>query len=108
MKSHRKEKAYGPSPSNNYTSGRGFAGWRSRRAAKKNQRNNQDAEMAGGLAPDNRHSVETGLSGNTMAPQDQGYVNSYERNATHKPIGGAEYAPPTGHPNTYTAGNTNF
>ncbi|KAI9728042.1 MAG: hypothetical protein M1834_007856 [Cirrosporium novae-zelandiae] len=55
---HKREKAYGPSPANNYTSGRSRGKFWQRK-----KRNTYDAEMAvaGGLRP----SAETGLTGST-------------------------------------------
>lgn len=65
---HKKEKRYGPSPSNNYTSGLGRRGqfWR------RNKRNTRDAELATtGLASDKhayRPSADTGYTGSTVNP----------------------------------------
>ncbi|KAF2768068.1 hypothetical protein EJ03DRAFT_328628 [Teratosphaeria nubilosa] len=86
VRSHKKEKRYGPSPDNNYTSGlgkkRGFFG-------KKNKNANKDTELgmtgtavgagagAGGLAaghPDTRPSHDTAYTGSTMAGNN-GLVN---------------------------------
>ena len=71
---HKKEKRYGPSPSNNYTSGPG----KKRGFFNRKSKSNKDAELgptgtavgAGGLAaghPDTRPSHETGYTGSTAA-----------------------------------------
>merc|ERR1712058_22066 len=67
---HQKEKRYGPSPSNNYTSGTGRRPFwkRNRKAA----RGTRDAEMATTAASPGHHgttvrpSHETGMTGSTM------------------------------------------
>lgn len=72
VRRHKEEKRYGPSPSNNYTSGSG------RRFGFGRKNKNKDAELgptgtavgAGGLAaghPDTRPSHETGYTGSTAA-----------------------------------------
>ncbi|KAJ4297964.1 hypothetical protein N0V90_005863 [Kalmusia sp. IMI 367209] len=96
---HKKEKRFGPSPANNYTSGRskGFFGRR-----KANRGGLRDPEMsagAGTLAPgthDVRPSHDTAYTGSTVAPN-----GVYE--PTHKPITGGYHTAPTG---TYATHNT--
>ncbi|KAI9718648.1 MAG: hypothetical protein M1828_006656 [Chrysothrix sp. TS-e1954] len=83
---HRKEKAYGPSPANNYTKGRGNRKFWQR----KNKNANRDAEMApigsgahdaNGKAPNMRTSHETGYTGTTMQTDNQ--HNSYGAKNDH-------------------------
>ena len=69
---HKKEKRYGPSPSNNYTKGKGRKPfWR----RNKNTKGTRDAEMA--TAPTTHHhgrvSHETGMTGSTM---NNGYTGT--------------------------------
>ena len=63
---HKKEKAYGPSPKNNYTNGTGRTPfWK--RGGRKNKHTTQDAEMAtGNTGAGYRPSHETGMTGSTM------------------------------------------
>lgn len=63
IKHHKKEKKYGPSPANNYTSGKGRKPfWRRNKAAK----GTRDAEMATAGTAHNRVSHETGMTGSTV------------------------------------------
>ena len=79
VRHHKKEKRYGPSPSNNYTSGSGGR-WG---FGKKKGNTTKDTEMgAGGLAApqtDNRISHETGYTGTTV-----GGTNSYDKVDGHE------------------------
>jgi len=83
-KHHQKEKRYGPSPSNNYTSGEGKRPFWKR--GKATSRDAEAAELgtvgAAGLAAEKHHhhnnntirpSHETGMTGSTMAAPDAGY-----------------------------------
>ena len=138
VRHHKKEKRYGPSPSNNYTSGsakkRNF--W-----ARKNKNADRDAELGATgtavgndhLAPagaihDTRPSHETGYTGSTVAAPN---ANTYDKTEgaenfataphAHAPHGthGGYYTQPQGtgvnpygydaRPNTYTTGTaTNY
>lgn len=97
---HKKEKRFGPSPSNNYTRGSGIKFWQRRR------RNNgalPDPEMSGAtgtLAPgahDVRPSHDTAYTGSTVAAG--GYENP------NKPLAGGYHTAPTG---TYRSPATNY
>ena len=129
VRHHKKEKRYGPGPSNNYTSGygkkRGMFG-------KKNKNATNDAELgavgagagASTLAadhPDVRPSHETGYTGSTVAGQDATYdkVDGHHNHAPHGTHGGYYTQPqgtgvnPYGYENqqqpTYTTGTaTNY
>lgn len=67
VRHHKREKRYGPSPANNYTSGFGRRSfWR------RNKRNTRDAELATAGVHDKhgiRPSHDTGYTGNTEIPQ---------------------------------------
>ena len=110
---HKKEKKYGPSPSNNYTSGTGKKApfW------KRNKKSNRDTEELGALGAGsaaiaeekhhkkNKHhsdipSHETGMTGSTAAAPVDGYGGSPNKYAeptvpapTHNNAGYAPYAP---------------
>jgi hypothetical protein len=74
VRNHRREKRYGPSPANNYTSGSGRF-WRRNRTRKGN--NTRDAEMATAGNGIGRHSNETGYTGTTMeAPVTGGALDA--------------------------------
>jgi hypothetical protein len=100
MRHHKKEKAFGPGPSNGYTKGSGVKFWqRNRRTT-----GNRDPEVGtvpttqGGLAPqgaphDYRPSHDTAYTGSTVAAPHNGYDS-------HKPVTGGFHTAP----NTY--GNT--
>ncbi|KAI9836757.1 MAG: hypothetical protein M1837_003245 [Sclerophora amabilis] len=79
-KHHQKEKRYGPSPANNYTTG-------SRRRfgfGKKKQHNTRDAELATtGTGHNIRPSHDTGYTGSTMAQPDKPLYNNNNNNAGH-------------------------
>lgn len=102
VRHHKKEKRYGPSPSNNYTSGYGKRKFWQRKP--KSNANARDPEMAaGGLAapgPDMRPSHETGTTiGNNNAA-------AYDKDAyAPTPAQGAHsgyYTAPQGTANPYT------
>jgi len=116
---HKKEKAYGPSPTNNYTSGSGkkWFGRKNRGPKTTHAAYGKDAEATGGLAPttgtEYRTSHETGYTG-TTAGHDATYAgNKYESTHPVIPTTGGFHTGPTGsHVNPYgyenrTAG-TNF
>lgn len=97
---HKKEKRYGPSPANNYTSGRsrGFF----RRGRKNKNAALRDPEVAAGAgtlatgpAHDVRPSHDTAYTGSTVAG-----TGPYEHN---KPLTGGYHTAPTA---TYPAHNT--
>lgn len=107
VRHHKKEKRYGPSPNNNYTSGpgkrRGIFG-------RKNKKADKDAELgtvgagaaAGGLAAghhdhDMRPSHETGYTGTTAGGQDAPYdkIDPHNGHAPHGTHGGY-YTQPQG------------
>jgi len=67
VRHHKKEKRYGPGPSNNYTKGTGRVPfWK--RGGRKNKHTTRDAEMATGTTAGAgyRPSHETGMTGSTM------------------------------------------
>ncbi|KAF2639312.1 hypothetical protein P280DRAFT_470680 [Massarina eburnea CBS 473.64] len=95
---HKREKRFGPSPSNGYSRGTGTTFFGRRRAKKGTV---QDAEMAGAVpatgtthlapgAPDYRPSHDTAYTGSTVAPP----AGTYENN--HKPLAGGYHTAPTG------------
>lgn len=103
-RNHKKEKRYGPSPSNGYTKGSGVKFWQ------RNRRNNhlRDPEVAavppasGGLAPpvaphDYRASHDTAYTGSTVAAPGAPIHD--------KPLGGGYHTAPTG---TYKNTASNF
>ncbi|KAL1589805.1 hypothetical protein WHR41_01794 [Cladosporium halotolerans] len=137
VRKHKKEKRFGPSPANNYTSGPGKkrAFWN----RKKNTTADRDTELgatgtavgAGGLAaghPDTRPSHETGYTGSTVAASNgnaydkvdgaNGYNTTHQNHAPHGAHGGYYTQPqgtgvnPYGYDNTqptYTTGTaTNY
>lgn len=97
---HKREKAYGPSPANNYTSGSGKVPfWKRRRAARR------DPEMAGAVpatgtkgshltpghtADPYRPSHDTAMTGSTAVRNSGAY------DAPHKPLVGGYHTAPTG------------
>ncbi|WPH04115.1 Hypothetical protein R9X50_00700000 [Acrodontium crateriforme] len=102
MRSHKKQKAYGPGPDNNYTSGK-KTGFFARRKANKVAK--RDAEMGptgtavngGGLtagAHDTRPSHETGYTGSTVAGP-----NTYDKVETG--YGAGYHTQPTGTATNY-------
>jgi len=67
VRHHKKEKRFGPSPSNNYTSGFGKRGKFWQRKNKSTPHGTRDAEMATAhTAAPGRVSHETGMTGSTM------------------------------------------
>jgi len=104
-KHHKKEKRYGPGPSNGYTKGSGIKFWQ------RNQRRNRglrDPEVAatpvaaGGLAApghDVRPSHDTAYTGSTVAAPGAGYDNNKSR------LSGGYHTAPTG---TYQTPATNY
>ncbi|KAF2100036.1 hypothetical protein NA57DRAFT_55967 [Rhizodiscina lignyota] len=121
-RNHQKEKRFGPSPKNNYTSGSGTR-WFSRRRGPKTTRDAyaKDAETgivgdgATGLtAPDNttmRPSADTGYTGSTMGNNNPYVHDKY--NTPAMPTHGGYHTAPTGtgvNPYGYdnTARPTNF
>jgi len=119
---HKREKRFGPSPSNNYTSGSGNRWFRRKRGPKTTHAAyNKDAELgalgAGGLAADHtaeyRTSHETGYTG-TTAGHNTYTGNKYDSTQPAIPTTGGYHTGPTGtgvnpygYENTRTAG-TNF
>lgn len=105
-RNHKKEKAFGPSPTNNYTKGSGVKFWQRNRRAK--VAGHRDPEVAavpvsGGLAPphaahDYRASHDTAYTGSTVAAPNA----TYEHN---KPVVGGYHTAPTG---TYNSPATNY
>lgn len=111
MRHHKKEKKFGPGPSNNYTSGKGKTPfW------KRNRKSNRDAEELGSLGAGNaviaeekhkknkrvsdiRPSHETGMTGSTAAAPDAAYggaANKYAEPAMpthHNQTSGYAHAP---------------
>lgn len=84
IKHHKKEKKYGPSPANNYTSGSGKTPFWKR--GRRNKRTTRDMETAGAMGPTGtavRPSGETGttLGNNAYASEpkygEPGYGNAY-------------------------------
>lgn len=64
VRHHKKDKRFGPSPANNYTSGSRKPFWK---RGKKNPRGTRDAELATAhTATVGRHSQETGMTGTTV------------------------------------------
>jgi hypothetical protein len=96
---HKKEKRYGPSPSNNYTGGSGVKFWQRRRKNNAVAGGLRDPEMAGSAAAptstltpgaphDVRPSHDTAYTGTTVSNPGQ-----YESN---KPLHGGYHTAPTG------------
>jgi hypothetical protein len=108
VRNHKKEKRYGPSPSNNYTSGsgkrRGFFG----RKNKKNHDLEKDAAIgAGGVGAgtlaanhhnDIRPSHDTGYTGSTVAAPGTSAYDKVEQPTTHH----GNHAPHGTHGGYYT------
>lgn len=72
-RNHKKESKYGPSPANNYTSGRGNRGFWARKNAEKEAELGTGAGVGAGLAAPNatrdiRPSHDTAYTGSTVAP----------------------------------------
>jgi len=82
---HQKDKRYGPSPANGYTSGTGRKGWFKRRGARAgHDRTVKDAEIgaipAGGVAATNGHHHTNGRDSYQTATTDSYVGNKYENN----------------------------
>ncbi|EMD69302.1 hypothetical protein COCSADRAFT_32047 [Bipolaris sorokiniana ND90Pr] len=112
MRHHKKEKRFGPGPSNGYTKGSGMKFWQRRKANRTT--GSRDPEVAavpaatGGLAAPNgthdyRPSHDTAYTGSTVASPNAGYDS-------HKPVGSGYHTAPAGNyainGNTTTYGNT--
>lgn len=106
-RNHKKEKAFGPSPTNNYTKGSGVKFWQRNRRSK--VAGHHDPEVgtvpvtSGGLAPpvvahDYRASNDTAYTGSTVAAPG----GTYDHN---KPVVGGYHTAPTG---TYSTPATNY
>lgn len=104
---HKKEKKYGPSPSNGYTKGSGVKFWqRGRRNKNAHLRDPEVAAVpppaAGGLGVpathDYRASHDTAYTGSTVAAPGAGYEHN-------KPLGGGYHTAPNG---TYKNTASNF
>ena len=80
-RAHKREKRYGPSPSNNYTSGYGKQRFWQRKN-KKNKHNNEDAELgavgAGALAAEEHHhnNRNSNITGDTAVGDGYGGPNT--------------------------------
>jgi len=114
---HRREKRYGPSPANNYTSGSGNRWFRRRQGPKTTHAAyTKDAEATGGLAVadhDIRPSHETGYTGTTAGTGTGTYTgNKYEANPTIPTAGGYHTGPAGSSVNPYgyehTTAATNY
>lgn len=91
VRHHKKEKRYGPSPANNYTSGTGRRPfWR----RNKKVHNTRDAEMATAGTGAIRPSHDTGYTGTTVEGSNgmaepkygqEGYANTFAHNTTTGP-----------------------
>jgi hypothetical protein len=122
-KHHKKEKRYGPGPSNGYTAGSGGMKFWQRKKARRSGLNRHDPEVGavpvasthGGLAApthDVRPSHDTAYTGSTVAPPGAAYDGAHHG---HKKTlsGGYHTAPvgtyqntPTSYPNTTTYQNS--
>ncbi|KAF1852205.1 uncharacterized protein K460DRAFT_272285 [Cucurbitaria berberidis CBS 394.84] len=103
-RNHKKEKAFGPSPTNNYTKGSGTKFWqRNRRSKGLRDPEVGTVPVSGGLAPvgghDYRPSHDTAYTGSTVAAPGTTYVDH------NKPVTGGYHTAPTG---TYKNAATNY
>jgi len=112
---HKKDKRYGPGPSNNYTSGRG-----GRKFWQRKRKTTRDAELGtigAGVPPstlmaDKHHdelrpSHETAYTGSTVAPANAPYEHSHKPAGYHTaPTGNA--VNPYGYDNTHATPATNY
>lgn len=109
VRNHKKEKRYGPSPANNYTSGYGGRKW-----GRKNKNAEKDAELgavgagvpAATLAADHHHDMrpshDTAMTGTTVnAPATGGAYNKVDSDQHHLQHDHAPHANPT-HGGYYT------
>ncbi|KAF2865337.1 hypothetical protein BDV95DRAFT_586734 [Massariosphaeria phaeospora] len=94
---HKKDKRFGPGPSNGYTRGTGGKFWQ--RGGRKNKGGLRDPEMAGTVPAtgtlaaghhDVRPSHDTAYTGTTAARDSTAYENP------HKPVNAGYYTAPTG------------
>jgi hypothetical protein len=110
---HKKEKRFGPSPTNNYTKGYGNKFWQ----RKRHNAELRDPEVAAvpattttghaALAPgarDYRPSHDTHMTGSTVAPP-HGTAGPLDNHAYNKPVAGGYHTAPTG---TYATPATNY
>ncbi|KAK7189223.1 hypothetical protein DPSP01_005387 [Paraphaeosphaeria sporulosa] len=102
---HKKEKRFGPSPANNYTSGRGRGGFFGRRKNKTTGLRDPEVAagtgtLAAGPAHDVRPSHDTAYTGSTVAG-----AGPYEHN---KPLTGGYHTAPVTYPNHTPAPATNY
>lgn len=105
-RNHKKERAFGPSPTNNYTRGSGVKFWQRNHRAK--TPGHRDPEVgtvpvaSGGLAPpaahDYRASHDTAYTGSTVASPGTNYDHN-------KPVVGGYHTAPTG---AYSTPATNY
>ncbi|KAF2497440.1 hypothetical protein BU16DRAFT_548624 [Lophium mytilinum] len=111
---HKKDKRYGPGPSNNYTSGSGGRRkfWQRKpknTVARDSELGTVGAGVPAGLMADKhdvRPSHETGYTGSTVAPAGP-YENSHKVGGYHTaPTGGA--VNPYGYDNTHATPATNY
>lgn len=109
MKHHKKEKAFGPSPTNGYTNGSKPKFWQRKRATRTTGHHDPEVGMApasaGLVAPgathDYRPSHDTAYTGSTVAAPHSAYES-------HKPVTGGYHTAPTGtYANTPHAGGYN-
>ncbi|KAF1943090.1 hypothetical protein EJ02DRAFT_147992 [Clathrospora elynae] len=106
MRHHKKEKAFGPSPTNGYTKGSGVKFWqRNRRERTMGHRDPEVGTVpaSGGLAApaaahDMRPSHDTAYTGSTVAAPNSGYESN-------KPAVGGYHTAPTGTYNHTTGTN---
>jgi hypothetical protein len=114
VRHHKKEKRYGPSPANNYTSGAGRTPfWR----RNKKVRNTRDAEMATAGTGAIRPSHDTGYTGttmnglNTMAEPkygQEGYGDTFAHNTTTMTTGPYTTTTNTGYGHDHHITSTNY
>lgn len=113
VRHHKKEKRYGPSPANNYTSGTGRTPfWRRNKV-----RSTRDAEMATRGTGTIRPSHETGYTGTTMngpsalaEPKygQEGYGDTFAYNTTTTTTGPYTTAAHTGYGHDHYVTGTNY
>ncbi|KAL9118687.1 MAG: hypothetical protein Q9187_004765 [Circinaria calcarea] len=114
---NKKEKRYGPSPKNGYTSGSATTGKKPFWSRKK--KNTRDMELgavgAGSAVATEKHnqhnstirpSHDTAMTGSTAANQDTGYSNKYTHDPTHATLVNNYDGQPTGHHSNLIAEDT--
>ena len=98
-RSHKREKRYGPSPANNYTSGSGPA--KRKPWQRKKKKTTHDAELgavgAGALANGDHDKRASNLTGTTAPVTDNGYGGPNTKYATPEPTLPAQHAGYTPH-----------